>query len=416
MRIEGINAFDYVPPQAVQTIDGVPVQSVLTPAQQAALAGSAFSSSPIFAATGIERQRSNFTLSLSQQLGQSGGSLYANVAASDYWNRSGTNTQFQVGYNNHFHRISYGISATRSVNPLGRYDNQYFVNFSVPLGSSSHAPTLALNLTHDQSGGSQEQAMLNGTLGRDNQFNYGATATHTSNNGSAGTINAGYRSPYAIFNASFGDGNGYSQASVSASGSVIAHPGGVTFGQPIGDTVGIVYVPGAAGARVNNAAGARVDRFGYAVVPYLTPYNLNTVQVDPKGLPLDVQLDSTSMQVAPHAGAVVMLKFKTENGRSIIVRARLEDGEALPFGAEVVNEKGMALGVVGQAGQILVRGVDQAGRLSVRWQDDDGTPQSCSFDYRLAAGKKDQRPKAFEQIDATCVRTTAIAQVTGSGS
>ncbi len=413
---EGIKAFDYVPPQAVPTIDGVPVQSVLTPAQQAALGGSGFASNPILAATGVERQRSNFTLSLSQQLGQGGGSIYANVAASDYWNRSGTNTQFQVGYNNHFHRLSFGLSATRSVNPLGRYDNQYFASFSLPLGSTSHAPTLMLNLTHDQTGGSQEQAMLNGTLGNDNQFNYGATATNTSHNGAAGTLNAGYRGPYAIFNASIGEGSGYSQASVSASGSVIAHPGGVTFGQPIGDTVGVVYVPGAAGASVNNAPGARIDRFGYAVVPYLTPYNLNTIQVDPKGLPLDVQLNTTSMQVAPHAGAVVMLKFKTENGRALVVRARLEDGQALPFGAEVLNEKGVSLGVVGQAGQILVRGVDEAGRLSVNWQDDEGAAQSCSFDYRLAPRRKGQSVKAFEQIDATCVRTTAIAQVTGSGS
>jgi outer membrane usher protein len=413
---EGIKAFDYVPPQVVPTIDGVPAQSVLTPAQQAALSGSAFSGNPILMATGVERQRSNFTLSLSQQLGKNGGSVYANVAASDYWNRSGTNTQFQLGYNNHFHRLNFGLSATRSVAPNGRYDNQYFASFSLPLGSTSHAPTLMLNLTHDQAGGSQEQAMLNGTLGSDNQFNYGATATNTSNNGGAGTLNAGYRSPYAIFNASVGEGSGYSQASVSASGSVIAHPGGVTLGQPIGDTVGIVYVPGAAGASVNNAPGARIDRFGYAVVPYLTPYNLNTIQVDPKGLPLDVQLNSTSMQVAPHAGAVVMLKFKTENGRALIVRARLEDGQALPFGAEVVNEKGVALGVVGQAGQILVRGVEDAGRLSVSWQDDQGAAQSCSFNYRLAPRTKEQRLKAFEQIDATCVRTNTVAQVTRSGS
>lgn len=412
---EGLNAFDYVPPQAVPTIDGVPVQSVLTPAQQAAVTGSAFTSNPILSATGVERQRSNFTLSLNQALGKSGGSIYANVAASDYWNRSGTDTQFQVGYNNHFRKLSYGISATRSVDPLGHYSNEYFLSFSLPLGNSSHAPTFMLNLTHDQDGNSQDQAMLNGTLGSDNQFNYGVTATHGGNgSGNAGSVNAGYRSPYANFNASFGDGSGYSQASVSASGSVIAHPGGVTLGQPLGDTAGIVYVPGAAGARVNNAAGVRIDHFGYAVVPYLTPYSLNTIQIDPKGLPLDVQLDATSAQVAPYAGAVVMLKFKTQNGRTLIIRAKLEDGEALPFGAEVFNEKGVALGVVGQAGQILARGVDPAGRLSVRWQDDDGTQQSCSFDYKLAAGKKGQQAKAYEQIHATCVRTTAVAQVTRS--
>ncbi|MGC1549123.1 MAG: fimbria/pilus outer membrane usher protein [Rhodanobacter sp.] len=414
---EGINAFTYVPPSTVPTIDGVPEQSVLTPAQQAALTGSAFTTNPILTATGVQRQRNNFTLSLSQSLGKSAGSIYANVSASDYWNRSGTNTQFQMGYNNHFHRLSYGISATRAVDPLGHYNNEYFVSFSLPLGDSPHAPTFTLNLTHNQTGTSQDQAMVNGTAGADSQFDYGATATHTTDGGgNAGSVNAGYRSPYAVFNASYGSGSGYSQASLGMSGSVVAHPGGVTFGQPIGDTVGIVYVPGAAGASVNSSIGARIDHFGYAIVPYLIPYNLNTIQIDPKGLPLDVQLDATSTQVAPYAGAVVMLKFKTENGRALIVQANFANGEALPFGAEVFNEKDISLGVVGQSGQILVRGVDQSGRLSVRWQDDSGASQSCSFTYQLAPRAKGKQAKAYEEIQATCVRPNSVAQVTRSGT
>ena len=404
---QGINAFSVLPQQIVPTIDGVPEQSILTAVQQAALTGSAFTNNPIISATGVERQRSNFTLSLTQPLGRSGGSIYANVSASDYWNRRGNDTQFQVGYNNHFHQLSYSLSATRSVDPLGHYDNEYFVSFTLPLGRSAHSPSLTFNVSHDQEGGSQDQAMLNGTLGSDSQFNYSAAATHTGDGGgNAGSVNVGYRSPYAVFNASYGDGTGYSQASVNASGSVIAHPGGVTFGQPLGDTVGIVYLPDGAGARLDNAPGARVDRFGYAVVPYLTPYQLNTIQIDPKGLPLDVQLDATSAQVVPYAGAVVMLKFKTESGRTLIARARLKDGQALPFGAEVFNEKGFSLGVVGQAGQILLRGVDQAGRLTARWQDDNGAAQSCSFDYRLEPkGKHHQTTMSYEQMSVTCTKS-----------
>lgn len=400
----GLDAFNYVPPAAVILIDGVPLQSALTPAQQASLSGQIYN--PILNPGGLQRQRNRFDLTLSQRLGQHGGSFYANTSASDYWNRQGTNTQFQLGYNNSFHRVSYSISATRTRDPLGRYDNEYFASFSVPLGDSAHAPSFTLNVNRDQNGGMQDQAMVSGAAGADNEFNYGATAANSSSvGGNSGSLNGGYRSPYAVFNASVGGGSGYSQASLGMSGAVVAHPGGVTFGQPMGDTVGIVYVPGADGARLNSAAGARVDRFGYALVPYLTPYNLNTIEIDPKGLPLDVQLDATSAQVAPHAGAVVMLKFKTESGRTIIVRARLANGQALPFGAEVFNEKGVSLGVVGQAGQTLVRGVGQAGQLTARWQDDeDGTARSCSFPYKLTPRIKGSRTKTYEQIEATCTQ------------
>lgn len=408
---QGRNAFGVVTQPTVPMVDGVPLQSALTPAQQAALAGSAFTTNPILSAIGVQRQRSNFTLSLNQPLGHAGGSIYANVSASTYWNRRGNDTQFQVGYNNHFHQLTYGISATRSVDPLGRYDNQYFVSLSLPLGRNTHSPTFTLNFNHDQQSGSQTQAMVNGTLGSDSQFNYNATATHASNNGgNAGSLNVGYRSPYAVLNASYGVGSGYSQASVNMSGSVIAHQGGVTFGQPLGDTVGIVYLPNAAGAHLANAPGARVDHFGYAVVPYLMPYQLNTIQIDPKGLPLDVQLDATSAQVVPYAGAVVMLKFKTENGRTVIVSTHFKDGQAVPFGAEVLNQKGDTLGVVGQAGQVLLRGVDQSGRLTAHWQDDKGAQQSCSFDYRLA-GKDDhtQSLKQYEQLVTVCSMPLAAA-------
>jgi outer membrane usher protein len=287
------------------------------------------------------------------------------------------------------------------------------VSFTLPLGHTEHAPVVSLNVGHDQSTGAQDQAMINGTLGSDNQFNYGATATHTGDGGgNAGSVNVGYRSPYAVLAASYGDGSGYSQASVGVSGSVVAHPGGVTFGQPIGDTVGIIYVPGADGARLNNSAGARIDRFGYAVVPYLLPYQLNTVQVDPKGLPLDVQLDATSAQVAPYAGAVVMLKFKTKNGRALIVRARLENGQNLPFGAEVFDDKGVSMGVVGQAGQILLRGVESAGRLTARWQDDGGADHSCSFPYQMAQLPHGKHASA-EEISVTCSPAAPAVAMTG---
>jgi outer membrane usher protein len=142
---------------------------------------------------------------------------------------------------------------------------------------------------------------------------------------------------------------------------------------------------------------------------------LNSVEVDPKGLPLDVQLDSTSTQVAPYAGAVVMMKFKTQTGRSVIFRARMPDGRAPPFGAEVLNPKGVSLGVIGQGGLILARGVEQSGILVARWQDDGGNDRSCSFSYDLPAKAKTKatssEPK-FDQVNVTCKPdSTTVAQV-----
>ncbi|MBB6184567.1 fimbria/pilus outer membrane usher protein [Oleiagrimonas soli] len=395
----GLDLTQYLPSD-LSTIDGVPVDSALTPAQQAALAGNLSVSDTGQVASGLVHRRNHFTLSLNQRLGQRGGSLYANASISDYWQRSGSDTQFQVGYNNQFHSVSYNVSATRTRGPQGRYDNQVFVGVSIPLGEAAHAPSFTLNYNHDNETGAQEQAMLNGSLGADNQFTYGVTTAHADNGGNASSVNGTYRGRYAVFGASYGKGNSYSQASFNASGAVAVHPGGVTFGQPTGDTVGIVHAPGAVGARVTNASGVRVDRSGYALVPYLNPYQLNTVRLDPQGLSLDVQLNSTSEQVAPYAGALVMLDFKTRHGRALIARLHLADGKSVPFGAEVIDAKGQNQGVVGQAGLALLRVTNDHGRLSATWKNAQSTSHTCHFDYTLPA--RSGQTEARTVIDVTC--------------
>ncbi|MDE2054712.1 MAG: fimbrial biogenesis outer membrane usher protein [Xanthomonadaceae bacterium] len=384
----GMDALQYVSSN-IPMVDGVPEPSLLTPAQRAALAGATYSGDNLFTPRGLLQQKDRFSLTLNQRLGDRGGSLYANASINDYWNQHGRDTQFQMGYNNRFGRLSYGISVSRGRTQLGGYDNQLFVNASLPLGRGTHTPSLSLNINHGDETGTQEQAMLSGSAGTWNQFTYGATASHGGNGtGNTISVNAAYNGPYAVLNASAGKGDGYSQESFGASGAIVAHPGGVTFGQPTSDTVAIVHAPGAAGAHVLNAPGVTVDHSGYALVPYLTPYQLDTIQIDPQGLPLGVQLGATSAQVAPYQGAVVMMDFKSKAGRALIARIDMANGKPAPFGAEVFNSRGEPLGVVGQAGLALLRGVSDSGTLSVNWQDTHGTAKSCAFAYAVPESSK----------------------------
>ena len=401
-------------------INGVPVSGLLTPAQQAALAG--LDLRDLVVPTGVDRQRNNFTLTLSQQLGKRGGSLYVNGSVRDYWNRSGTDTQFQLGYNNIIGRLNYGLSASRERDLFARSDNRYMLNVTIPLGNGAHTPLLTAGLNRSSSGDSQEQATLSGTVGVDDRFSYGATAAHgsgagTGSAGATGSISGGYRGTHVQLDAGFGAGSGYSQSSLNVAGGIVAHPGGVIFGQPLGDTVAIVEAPNAAGARIGNAAGVRIGQSGYALVPYLTPYQLDTVSIDPSGLPLDVQLDNTSTQIAPRAGAVVLVKFKSETGRFVLIQAQLADGKTLPFGADVKDEQGQSVGLVGQAGRMMVRLPQATGHLSVQWQDQ-GAERACSLRYDLKPRDRHVKPgnSGIEQINAICKPSAATAPGAGSGT
>jgi outer membrane usher protein len=347
----------------------------------------------------IQRQRSRFDLTLNQSLGGAG-SLYITGSANDYWNQRGTDIQYQAGYNNHVGSLSYTLSASRTRDAYGTRETQYYVNFSLPLGHAEHSPSLNGMFSHSDRGYSTSQLGLSGSAGVDNNFNYGVNASDDTRSGGSGGMNAQYRSPYSTLSASYAQGPGYRQTSFGASGALVAHGGGITFSPQQGETMALVEAKDAAGAQVTNSSGVRVDGNGYALIPYLTPYTLNTVQIDPKGISTDVELQSTSQQVAPYAGAVVKVMFSTSTGRAALIHALDPQGQPLPFGAEVVDEHGQNVGVVGQASRLYVRGLADSGRLLVRWGDQ--PTQQCRIDYRLPARGKNARPMFYDRLDASC--------------
>lgn len=259
------------------------------------------------------------------------------------------------------------------------------------------------NISRDNNGRATTQATLSGALFDDNSLSYGVTSGRQSGDGQQSTNNsahAQYRSMNTELSVNAGSGTGYSQVGLGARGAIVAHPGGVTFSQPVSETIGIVEAHDASDARVLNSSGLKVDSRGYAVVPYLTPYSMNTVDLDPKGMSTDVELQISSQQVAPRAGAVVMLKYPTVSGRTAIIRALQSDRQPLPFGASVFNQQGQEVGVVGQGSKIFARGLEPKGSLIVKWED--GASSSCVLAYDLPERQKADKSSSYQQIEAIC--------------
>ncbi|MEK7318599.1 MAG: fimbria/pilus outer membrane usher protein [Pseudomonadota bacterium] len=352
-------------------------------------------------ARAVDRQRSQIQLTLNQSLGDRWGNFYLTGTSAEYWNRGGTALMFQVGYSNSLRVLglpmTYNIAASRQREAMtGRFTTQVFASLTVPLGKSSHAPMLSFGATHSDSQSSQ-QMRLSGTALEDNAFTYGLNVDRSPNTTTGGG-NVQYRTPYTTVSASVSGGGGYTQYSGGLQGALVAHQGGITLANFLGDTIGIVEAKGATGARVANATGVRIDAFGYAIVPYLQPYNMNTIEIDPRGIPLDVSLDATSAQVAPRANAAVKIKFAALSGRAVIISASQPDGAPLPFGASVRDRDNAEIGVVGQSGIIFARGIEDAGRLQVSWGAN--SAQRCTIEYRLPEKVRDAT--SFTQIRSVC--------------
>jgi outer membrane usher protein len=352
----------------------------------------------------IYRPKNKLTVTANQELPTGWGQLYVSGYAQNYWNQdTGSDLQYQLGYSNSFHRISYSLNAGRSRNGEGKMENTFMLNLSVPLGSvgETNMPQLTASVSQDTSGTVGEQVGISGTGGKEHQFSYGVSGSNYNHGGgSSGTINGEYRSPYTDMSASASVGDGYHSSSAGLSGTIIGYQGGVVFTPYTGDTFAIVEAKGATGAHVGSYSGVEVDPWGHAAVPYLNAYEMNEVELDPKGLPDDVELEMTSQKVAPHAGAIVRLKYPTQHGYPVLISAHTAGNQTIPFGAEVRNSHGDVVGNVGQGSVIYARVEELHDSLKVKWGSD--ASHQCQVSYMLPPQQKNTSSKHMNRFNSVC--------------
>ena len=355
----------------------------------------------------VWRPRNRLSLGFSQALGERGGQLAVSGYAQDYWNREQRDVQLQFSYSNSIGPISYALSINRARDAVGRMANVFMASLSIPLGKVDRAPINAmLNLSRTADGATTSQASLSGVAGAGNALSWGVAAGQAEQQGANASLNGQYRSPYANLQAFHGQGRDYASSSLGISGSAVLHAGGLTLSPYIGETIGLVEAPGAGGARIESYPGVVLDGQGFGIVPYMTPYRLNEVAIDPKGISTDVELQASSQQVAPRAGAVVRLQYKTASGRALLVDSRLADGGALPFGAEVRDDNGDNVGTVGQGGRIFARMPEGNRRLTVRWGDQDS--RQCSIDLSALPARVARSGADLEHFDGPCVAADPV--------
>lgn len=354
----------------------------------------------------VERARSQWQININQTLPGKWGNFYLSASVLAYWDAPGTATEFQSGYTNHVRlggmSLNYSISAARQKDALtGKPDSRMQMNFSLPLGRSPHTPLISTSFEQDTTSGVRNrgaQESINGTWGANNQLSYSASATQSAGSDSY-SASAQYTGTDASVSASASQGSGYSQQSLGATGGLVVHPGGITLANQMADTIGVIEAIGAEGARVTNSIGTIINASGYAVLPFLMPYRLNSVNIDPGDtVSQDVEFKSTSESVAPRVNSVVMIRFQTVGGRAILISAHLPDGSVVPFGASVYDAQGGEVGLTGQDGGIYLRGIAESGTLTARWGD--ASDQKCSFKYKLPPKHKGDGP--FVRIDAAC--------------
>jgi len=357
----------------------------------------------------LERQRSNFQIRVNQQLG-SWGALYLSAARNDYWGNDRVNNTVSAGYNGSYRGVSYGLAySIDRIKGDGSWpeNRQLSLNMQVPfsLFSSSSAVSRSYanyQMTQNNQGEVQQQAGISGNA-MDERLSYSAMQGWSNGESSDnGTLNPGYQGSKGQANLGYSYGGAYRSLNLSANGGAVVHPEGVTLGQMLGSSVAVVSAPSAGNVAVMNG-NVRNDSRGYALVPYLSNYQNNSISLNPATLPDNVEMTQSSRNVYPTKGAVVMAKFDTRVGYQALVT--LQRGEtSIPFGTVVTAEGGAAgennTGIVGDAGQVYLSGLAETGRLTAKWGNE--ASQQCRAAFSFAESAAPSAGNPVRQLTARC--------------
>jgi len=353
------------------------------------------------------QQRSRFDLSLSQPLGEYG-SMYLSASMQDWHHSRQHERQWQFGYSTMLAgRASLNVSLMRqytvpalsgALPPMDGqrlHDTHINLSLSMPLGGAS----VSSGYSHGQ-GGSQRDVDMSGSF---DQTSYHLGLSHAQRD-EVWHASLQQRLPSANLGVNASLGAHHWQMAGNVQGAFALHKGGVTFGPWLGDTFALVEAKGAKGARVGGSGQARIDRFGYALVPALTPYRDNRVFLDLQDAAGTLELDDAEQHTVPYPGAAVKLTFRARHGQALLIHVAAPDGQNLPPGTEALNAEGRSVGMLGQGNWLYLRSETARGTLQLNWGERED--ERCRLFYDASA-----EPEApLVRLEAPCIGEQELRQ------
>ncbi|UNH32330.1 fimbria/pilus outer membrane usher protein [Moellerella wisconsensis] len=339
----------------------------------------------------IERRRNRAEITVNQNLGEDYGSLSLGYVRENYWNSDRKTQSVTIGYNNSWQGVSYGLNYAYNKNTNNYFyrsgsqsksNDDHLVSLSVSVPFTVFDDTFYYNFntsssSHNSSSGSVgvSASQLN------NQLNWSMQQVYTTQNqGSSGNLNASYKGQYGEISG----GSGYSKDNYNLyyglNGGLAIHSGGIVFGQQLGETAAIVAIPDAGNVAVLNQAGVKTNNQGYALIPYITPYRKNTINIDTSELPENTEMELTSQTVSPSRGALVKANFSANVGYRVLMKLTFHNNEFVPFGAQAIfNENPQLNNIVGSDGEIYLSGLGDNGNFIVKYNGN-----QCFVNYDLS--------------------------------
>ncbi|MDW2741277.1 fimbria/pilus outer membrane usher protein [Atlantibacter subterraneus] len=320
-------------------------------------------------------KRNRIQVSISQSVVDS--SIYLNGYQQNFWGTSKTEKSLSAGINSNVYGINVNLAYTYSKTSDDASDQSLSLGFSIPLSQWMPDSWASYAINSVKGGDVSQRVSLSGTLLEDQRLSYTLQQSQTNHGGEAtSSLYSGYRSRYGNMNLGYSSSsNDTQQLNYGLNGGIVAHSGGLTLAQPLGNQFAIVSANGASGIKFINQHGIQTDWLGNAIIPSLTPYQENVIRLDTTTLPDDIDSGDTAVTVVPNRNAAVLAHFDARIGYRALISLKRPDGRAVPFGALATVDSTSLGGIVDDAGVLYLSGMEQQTALTIKWGNAPG--QQC---------------------------------------
>lgn len=342
------------------------------------------------------RYGNNDNLELSVGLGWTTewlGTLSVTHNQTTQYNGEGKWRYYMLNWNRRFHKgLQLTASASRSTGK--RSNNSVNINFSWPLGEKRfrhyyRAYNQRSLLGSDVSMPVSSSSQLQLTLEEERSEQERSLQASLSNNLRYTNVN---------FNMLM-DNRHYRNYSLSGNGSIVAHSQGITFSNnPVQDTYGVVALSRPlAGIPVNTPSGTTwTDWRGMAVIPSLTPWRDNAIDIDVDRLPKNADVTNGHRTLRPARGSVRKVSIAMLTGTRLLLTLSLADGKLLPKGSTVWSGQKIVAEAVDD-GVVFITNAASEDQLHIKIAH---STEECDIQYQLP--EENDPESLYQQLALTC--------------
>jgi outer membrane usher protein len=169
---------------------------------------------------------------------------------------------------------------------------------------------------------------------------------------------------------------------LGAAGGMVLADGHFFATRRLDDSFAIAEVAGHANVGIGLGSNVltHTDAAGVALIPRMSAYQVNSIRLDPKELPISAEIDSIEQTVVPAWRSGVKVVFPVRSGRAALIKILFDDGQPAPAGATVKIEGDKEEFYVARRGEAYVTGLQPVSRLRLTWK-----AKQCQFDITLPA-------------------------------